>query len=102
MTTASPLATIERLAQERADQLALDLSGPDGLDRLGRLVAETVERWNAEHRDGRRPVALDEDVIDRALRNLVGYGPLGPLLEDDDVWEIMVNARTERLSDHES
>ncbi len=92
MTTASPLATIERLAQERADQLALDLSGPDGLDRLGRLVAETVERWNAEHRDGRRPVALDEDVVDRALRNLVGYGPLGPLLEDDDVWEIMVNA----------
>ena len=71
MTTASPLATIERLAQDRA--------------------AETVERWNAEHRDGRRPVALDEDVIDRALRNLVGYGPLGPLLEDDDVWEIMVN-----------
>ena len=92
MTTTSPLATIERLAQERADALALDLNRPDGLDRLGRLVADTVERWNAEHRDGRRPVALDEDVVARALRNLVGYGPLGPLLEDDDVWEIMVNA----------
>ena len=91
MTTTSPLATIERLAQERADELALDLNRPDGLARLSRLVADTVERWNAEHRDGRQPVALDEDVVERALRNLVGYGPLGPLLEDDDVWEIMVD-----------
>ena len=92
MTGASPLATIERLAQERADRLALDLSGADGPERLRRLVAEAVEGWNAEHREGRRPVALGDDVTERALRNLVGYGPLGPLLEDDDVWEIMVNA----------
>jgi len=92
MTGASPLATIERLAQEQADRLALDLSGADGPERLRRLVAEAVEGWNAEHREGRRPVALGDDVTERALRNLVGYGPLGPLLEDDDVWEIMVNA----------
>jgi len=92
VTASSPLATIERLAQERADELAIDLNGPEGHERMGRLVAETVERWNVEHRDGRRPVALDDEVVDRALRNLVGYGPLGPLLEDDDVWEIMVNA----------
>jgi hypothetical protein len=31
-------------------------------------------------------------VADRVLRNLAGYGPLEPLLADDDVWEVMVNA----------
>jgi pilus assembly protein CpaF len=93
MTVASsPLADIERLAQEKADGLALDLNRPEGPAHLQRLVVEAVDAWNAEHRDGRRPVPLDDDVVERALRNLVGYGPLGPLLADDDVWEIMVNA----------
>jgi pilus assembly protein CpaF len=31
-------------------------------------------------------------VAERAWRNLTGYGPLEPLLADEDVWEIMVNA----------
>jgi len=88
----SPLAEIERVAQERADELALDLARPDGPDRLRRLVVDAVGHWNGEHRAGRRDVHLEDDVVDRALRNLVGYGPLGPLLDDDDVWEIMVNA----------
>jgi pilus assembly protein CpaF len=88
----SPLAEIERIAQERADTLAVDLATPDGPRHLRRLVTEAVGDWNAEHRDGRREVALAEDVVERAFRNLAGYGPLGPLLADDDVWEIMVNA----------
>jgi pilus assembly protein CpaF len=83
----SPLAEIERVAQARADELAVD-----GPEQLRRLVVDAVGQWNGEHREGRRQVGLDDDVVERALRNLVGYGPLGPLLEDDDVWEIMVNA----------
>lgn len=90
--TASPLAEVERAAQERADALGLDLARPDGPEQLRHLVTEAVDRWNADHRDGRREVALADEVVDRALRNLAGYGPLGPLLADDDVWEIMVNA----------
>ena len=31
-------------------------------------------------------------MAERAFRNLAGYGPLEPLLDDDDVWEVMVNA----------
>lgn len=90
MTT--PLAVIEAEARRRADDLALDLDDASRRDALGRLVTELVDQWNTEHRAGRRPVALDGDHVDRVVRNLVGYGPLGPLLEDDDVWEIMVNA----------
>ncbi len=90
MTT--PLALVVAEARRRADDLDLDLDDTTRHDVLGRLVAEVVDQWNAEHRLGRRPVALDGDHVDRVVRNLVGYGPLGPLLEDDDVWEIMVNA----------
>ena len=31
-------------------------------------------------------------MAERAYRNLAGYGPLEPLLDDEDVWEIMVSA----------
>src|SRR3546814_16780436 len=37
-------------------------------------------------------LAETDIVIECAFRNLAGYGPLGPLLDDDDVWEIMINA----------
>ena len=37
-------------------------------------------------------VADPDTVAERAYRNIAGYGPLEPLLADDDVWEIMVNA----------
>jgi pilus assembly protein CpaF len=37
-------------------------------------------------------------VVERAYRNLAGYGPLEPLLADDDVWEIMVNGPDAILS----
>ena len=58
------------------------------------LVAEEIRHWNDDHRRGIRPFPLNypEIVAERALRNLTGYGPLGPLLHDDDVWEIMINA----------
>ena len=50
-------------------------------------------RWSDEFRRGRRDFDLAEpDVVaERAFRNLAGYGPLAPLLDDDDVWEVMIN-----------
>jgi hypothetical protein len=89
----SPLAEIERAVQERAKDISLEMSGPDGEAKLRGLIADEVARWNDDHRRGRRALALpDPDaVVERALRNLARHGPLTPLL-DDDVWEIMVNA----------
>lgn len=90
----SPLAEIERAVQDEAKELALDVRGAAGAAELRRLIAAQVRRWNDDHRRGRRPFPLvDEDLVtERAFRNLAGYGPLQPLLDDDDVWEIMVNA----------
>ncbi len=93
----SPLAEIERAVQARAKDISLDMSGSDGAVKLRALIEDEVSRWSVEHKRGQRAFDLAEPdlVAERALRNLTGYGPLAPLLADDDVWEIMVNAPTE-------
>lgn len=94
MTFDSPLAAIEQLVLARAKHEALDLDGTGSAARLRVLLEEEVATWSLEHKLGRRPYDLpDPDlVVERAHRNLTGYGPLEPLLADDDVWEIMINA----------
>jgi pilus assembly protein CpaF len=88
-----PLEQIERAVQERAKDISLEMSGP-GKDKLRALIADEVARWSLDHRRGLRPYDLSDPelVAERAYRNLAGYGPLEPLLDDDDVWEVMVNA----------
>ena len=87
-----PQVEIERAVLERAR--LTDVNATHGIAMLHQLVAEEVERWNADHKRGNRPLPLADParVTERALRNLAGYGPLEPLLDDDDVWEIMINA----------
>jgi pilus assembly protein CpaF len=87
------LRAIERAAQEEAKERALDMSEPTGREQLRTVLDQEVARWRAEYRKGRRPldIADPEVAVERALRNLIGYGPLEPLLDDPDVWEIMVN-----------
>ena len=88
----SPLREIEQAVQARARELGIH--GDDAPNQLRSLIEDEVARWSADHKRGRRPFDLadPEQVIGRAWRNLVGYGPLEPLLADDDVWEVMVNA----------
>jgi pilus assembly protein CpaF len=90
----SPLVEIEQAVQARAAAISLDVSSPAGAARLRELIDEEVARWSDGFKRGTRPFALaDADAItERAWRNLSGYGPLEPLLRDDDVWEIMINA----------
>ena len=66
---------------------------PGSVDVLRRLLCEEVDEWRSQYRGGRRSLDIvDPDgAVERALRNLVGYGPLEALLADPDVWEIMVN-----------
>ncbi|MGI9120719.1 MAG: hypothetical protein ACR2G7_11475, partial [Acidimicrobiales bacterium] len=89
----SPLAEIEARVQARAKDLSLDLRTPADAASLRRLVDDEIAAWTADYQRGLRPYDLaDGDIVaDRVLRNLVGYGPLEPLLDDDDVWEVMIN-----------
>lgn len=95
MTDQSPLEEIEHLVQERARDLALDTDREPEVLRA--LVIDTVRQWSVDHKRGMRDFDLadPEAVVERAVRNLTGYGPLAPLLADDDVWEIMINAPAE-------
>ena len=93
----SPLAHIEHAVQERAKDISLDMATPDGAAKLAALIDEEVARWTDDYRHGRRDFDLaDPDLVgERARRNLLAYGPLTPLLDDADVWEIMINAPTQ-------
>ncbi|HEX4819583.1 MAG TPA: hypothetical protein VFV00_05210, partial [Acidimicrobiales bacterium] len=93
-TWTSPLLEIERAVQERAKDISLDLAAADGNPKLRALIDDEVTRWSDDFKRGRREfdVADPELLAERAFRNLTGYGPLEPLLSDDDVWEIMINA----------
>lgn len=90
----SPLREIERAAQDEAKRLSLDMTEPGAEAKLHDLLDEQVSRWREEYRHGRRPfdIADPDAAVERALRNLTGYGPLESLLDDPDVWEIMINA----------
>jgi pilus assembly protein CpaF len=94
VTDLSPLLEIEQQVQARAKDRALDVDSAAGITALRGLIDSTVAAWSTEHKRGLRPFDLvDPDVVaDRAFRNLAGYGPLEPLLADEDVWEIMINA----------
>ena len=90
----TPLAEIELRVQQRAKDEALDLDDVATEATLRALVDDEIDRWNDGFRRGTRPFSLsDTDLVsERAMRNLIGYGPLDPLLNDDDVWEVMINA----------
>jgi pilus assembly protein CpaF len=92
----SPLAEIERAVQERAKDISLEMSAAGGEAKLRALIEAEVEQWSDDFRRGRRSFDLADPqlVVERAFRNLARYGPLTPLLADDDVWEIMVNGPT--------
>ena len=89
----SPLQEIERAVQERAKAVSLDMAETGAETKLRALIEEEVDRWVGDFKRGLRPFDLAEPdlVAERAFRNLAGYGPIEPLLADDDVWEIMIN-----------
>lgn len=90
----SPLEEIERMALEIAKERDLSPGQDAASLELRSIISDLVGQWRADHRRGIRPIDLSEPeaLIDRAMSNLTGYGPLAALLEDDDVWEIMLNA----------
>lgn len=90
----SPLLEIERAVQERAKAISLEMTAVRAAENLRRLIDEEVSAWGEDYKRGLRSFELPDPhlVSERAFRNLAGYGPLEPLLQDDDVWEIMINA----------
>ncbi len=93
----SPLEEIEQAVHARAKAVVLDLDGADGEHHLRELIDEEIRRWEDEYQRGTRahPLLDPSGVAERAFRNIARYGPLTALLEDDDVWEVMINGPSE-------
>ncbi len=89
----APVVEIERLVQDRAKELSLALDSSEGEAMLRHLIDEEIERWADDHRRGTRgPLVRPDAVAARAFNDIARYGPLTDLLEDDDVWEVMINS----------
>jgi pilus assembly protein CpaF len=90
----APLLLIEHAVQDRAKELGINPDSPNGRADLEQLVAAELDRWQLEFERGERSFSISdpETTLVRAVRNIAGYGPLEPLLADDDVYEIMINS----------
>jgi len=89
-----PVVAIEQAVQAHAAEERLAVDAATGRARLRELVDHEVRSWDeSQRRSGRLGIVGDADrLAERVFGNLAGYGPLAALLDDDDVWEIMINA----------
>jgi pilus assembly protein CpaF len=84
------IALVDRVI-DAASALALDLSVLVEEPMAERIEAAARDQATAMRGDGEAPESVDiESLAQDALRELVGIGPLGPLLEDDQVDELHV------------
>jgi pilus assembly protein CpaF len=92
--SASPLLALEQRVQAATKDR---ISGQDRTQRrdlIGCEVRRQIDLWNSEYKLGQQSVLIDSagELANRVVRNISGYGPLEPLIEDADVWEICINA----------
>ena len=87
---AEPVATVLRLRAQILDRIdpvaAGELSTGQLREQIGNIVHELADRDRLEL-SGREQTRLVDELVDE----MVGYGPLEPLLRDERVNDIMVN-----------
>jgi pilus assembly protein CpaF len=86
-TTAEPIQRLRLQVMERVDPVvAAELAAPVLRAQLESLVHEIADRERVEI-SAREQASIAEELAD----DMVGYGPLEPLLQDDSISDIMVN-----------
>ena len=88
------MRSLEEEVRELLRRLPPDeVLAPDGNERLRQRVRALVEEYNRRRQlSGLAALAGAERLADELVRQLMGAGPLQPLLDDPRVEEIMVNA----------
>ena len=83
--------------QARAKDIALDMGTPAGARRCAPSSTTSWPAGTTTCAAAAAPSASPTPtlVAERAWRNLAGYGPLTELLDDPDVWEIVINSPSE-------
>ncbi|MDA8081313.1 MAG: ATPase, T2SS/T4P/T4SS family [Actinomycetota bacterium] len=82
-------AQIERQLLEHLRRTEADLNTRSSLKNARTELANLIEKWNEEHPS--RTIGDKTGFGEVVLRNLIGFGPIEPLLEDDTIWEISIN-----------
>ncbi len=74
------------------DVEALTAPGPEEVERVRRIIAGHIDAFNRRTASaGEPPLADREGLARRILDDILGLGPLQPLLDDPAVEEIIVN-----------
>jgi pilus assembly protein CpaF len=100
MTTSAPVRERERLLREEVreelrrvlDIDALAEPGPAEVERVRRVIAGRIDALNRRAASAGEPAFSEpEGLARRILDEILGLGPLQPLLDDPSVEEIIVN-----------
>ncbi len=87
----SAVGTITERVRARVRREGVDLAADRTL--AARYVREEVQRYAERSLGGTDPLIADEPATESAvLASLTGFGPLQPLLDDDEVEEVWINA----------
>lgn len=84
---------IERLLLEFLRSSETDLNTRSSLKRAKGELARLIAEWNSDHPS--RLITDEAEFGNTVLRNLIGFGPIEPLLEDPSIWEISINGPKE-------
>src|SRR5690606_32161596 len=85
------LSLITERVRDRVRRDGVDLTADRSI--ADRLVREEVQRYSERALGGAVPMLADErEAEKRILADLVGFGPLQPLLDDPNIEEIWINA----------
>jgi pilus assembly protein CpaF len=86
-------ADYEKLRDAVRDQLLAEISGEMLFKPSDPTLMMTVRQKISGilERDGSVPAALRDVTITRLVRDLVGFGPIQPLVDDPEITEILVN-----------
>ena len=87
----SPIADIADAVRERVRGDGVDLAADPG--RVDRYVQDEIRRYSERALAGSHPLLDDESAASRqVVAALTGFGPLQPLLDDESIEEIWINA----------
>jgi pilus assembly protein CpaF len=74
------------LEQRAAEILAQDGSGKGQSERVGAALQQALEESQAELPEPKR-----QGLLDTMIREMLGFGPIQPLLDDPTITEVMIN-----------
>lgn len=85
--------SLERRLLEYLRKSEADLNTRSSLKNAKEELSSLIDEWNVNHPS--RAILDKTRISELVFRNLVGFGPIEPLLEDDAVWEISINGPKE-------